>query len=520
MRSAPAILFTLAATAGAQKGPPIRLLDAPSARSTVMVGSPAAVRQLRDGRLLVNDTQRRQLVLLDAALGTATIIADSAAGRPNSYGAKAGAIIPFLADSTLFVDPDGLSMFVIDPAGKIARVASVPRSQDAGSLGSNTSNSPGMDTKGRLVYRGLSRVKQVANGGLTIAQFPDSIDIDRIDLATRRVDTIGYVKVQKMNMSITQTERGMTVGGEINPVQNVDDWTVLSDGTIAIVRGLDYHVDLIGADGAARSAAKIPFTWRPLTDDEKVVVLDSAKRALDRMFAGGGAAAAAAMHGGAMPPGVAPSGAGGAQPPMKVVGPSALPDYWPPFGQGAARADADGHLWVRTSATRPEVIGGPIYDVIDRSGSLIDRVQLASGRRIVGFGPGGVVYLAAADPGGTRIERTTMASNANAHASADTTATRFVGVWEGSYQSNHAPPGAMTLTIARDSSWKVQLELLQGTNVIPTQLRNFKAVGNDVEWTLEVMGMSCPSGATLEAGLLKGQLECGQAVLTFSLKKR
>jgi hypothetical protein len=37
-------------------------------------------------------------------------------------------------------------------------------------------------------------------------------------------------------------------------------------------------------------------------------------------------------------------------------------------------------------------------------GELIDRVQLPQGRTLVGFGPGGIVYLLARDAGAARIE--------------------------------------------------------------------------------------------------------------------
>jgi hypothetical protein len=409
-------LFIAASLGAQQSSRPVatRLIDAPNAKSASVLASPVAIRELPNGRLLVNDTQRRQLLLFDHALTTFTIVADSAGGGANSYGGGPGGIIPFLADSTLLVDPAGLSMFVIDPTGKIARVASIPRSQDAAALGMNNATSPGLDATGRLVYRGISRVKQIVNGGLTIAQFPDSVDIDRVDLATRRVDTAGFFKISKTNMIITQTDNGVSVGAEINPVQTVDDWAVLADGSIAIVRGLDYHVDLVKSDGTIASAPKIPFEWQPLSDDEKVTVLDSAKKAVDRMIANGTAAAMMSMHGGAA---VAPmgqhggatsgSGAGGknAAPSIKMVPPSALPDYWPPFGQGAAKADADGNLWVRTTAKRANAIGGAIYDIIDRAGVLVDRVQVPPGRQIIGFGKGGVVYMAVRDDRGAWLER-------------------------------------------------------------------------------------------------------------------
>jgi hypothetical protein len=404
----------------AQQSPhalPARLIAAPEAKSAATLVSPVAVRELPDGRTLVNDTRRRQLLLFDRGLTAMTIVADSAGGRANSYGAGPGGIIPFLGDSTLLVDPAGLSMFVVDPSGKIARVASVPRSQDAAALGNNTTSSSGLDAKGRLVYRGISRVKQVVNGGLTIAEFPDSVDVERVDLGTRKVDTVGFYKIPKTNMIITQTEHGVSIGAEINPVQTVDDWAVLADGSIAIVRGLDYHVDIVNPDGSLRTAPKIPFEWRPLTDDEKAVVLDSAKRSVDRMIANGDAAQMMSMHGGGSAPAGGHGGGGGvtfgsgagsknAAPTIKMVDPSALPDYWPPFSQGAAKADADGNLWLRTSARSANVVGGAIYDVIDRNGVLVDRLQIPPGRQIIGFGKNGVVYMSVRDGAAAWLERT------------------------------------------------------------------------------------------------------------------
>ncbi len=67
--------------------------------------------------------------------------------------------------------------------------------------------------------------------------------------------------------------------------------------------------------------------------------------------------------------------------------------------------DADGNLWIRTSATRAGAAGS-IYDVVNRRGELIDRVQLPAARQIVGFGKGGVVYMLARDASGSWIERT------------------------------------------------------------------------------------------------------------------
>ena len=88
---------------------------------------------------------------------------------------------------------------------------------------------------------------------------------------------------------------------------------------------------------------------------------------------------------------------------MSFVQPSELPDYRPAFANGSVRADAEGRLWVRIMSPKPA--SGPEYDVIDRTGKLVDRVVLPAGTTIVGFAPGGIVYLGVRDASGVRVVR-------------------------------------------------------------------------------------------------------------------
>jgi len=430
------VVAIAAGSLGAQQAPAVRLINAPDASSKPTLGLVAAVRQLPGGRLIVNDIQKRQLLMFDNTLANATVIADSVSGGANAYGPSAGGIIPYFADSTLFVDPRDLSMFVIDPAGSIARVAAVPRSQDAGMLGSNMVGSPALDSKGRIVYRsGIGRMTMPAGagrgagGGPIIPDFPDSSALVRVDLTTRKIDTAAFFKITKTKMNVVQSEKGFSMTSEINPMQIVDDWAVADDGAIAIIRGRDYHIDWVDADNHITSSAKIPFDWQRLSDEDKVAVIDSAKTAMEaaraKMAAGGGPMMMGPGAGGGGPvtvmqfntsgdgggsrsrataEGVA--GAGLSASPLVFVAPSELPDYRPAITAGSAKPDVDGNLWIRTSATRAGAIAGPIYDVVNRKGELVDRVQVPSGRSIVGFGKGGVVYMMARDDKGAWLERT------------------------------------------------------------------------------------------------------------------
>ena len=441
------VLASLAAAhAGAQVQPPVRPLGAVVATSRDTLGNVAHLRALPGGRLLVNDVARRRVVLLDSTLAVVRVVADSTSGTAEAYGQRPGGLIAYKGDSTLFVDPASLSMLVIDGAGAIARVMSVPRAQEVNSLTSISFGAPSLDAAGRLVYRAFpGRQMRMAGGpdgpgarggagaaarAAAIASPPDSAAIVRLDLATRTLDTAAFIRIPRVDINVNRSDDGqVTMSQTINPLPVVDEWVVTSAGTLAIVRGRDYRIEWPGSDAPG---VKIPFEWQRLSDEDKVALIDSVKAQRERMTAQQGAAPGQVVFGGAAPAGDIPGG-GAAGAPMQMtiiqqgpggggapargnargnnmqmnigyVAPSELPDYKPPFFAGAARADADGNIWVRTIPTRALGGGGPVYDVIDAKGTLVDRVQVPARREIRGFGPGGIVYLVSRSGGHAVLE--------------------------------------------------------------------------------------------------------------------
>lgn len=434
------ILVTVfASAASAQQRPAIRQLGAVTAKSAEALSVVAGIRALPDGRVFVNDNNNRRVLLFDPALKTFTIVADSTAATATAFSGRIGGLIPYRGDSTIFADPISLSMLVIDPNGKVARVMSVPRSQDAMMLANMGPGGAAFDASGRLVYRAppnLRRPNITPGGGFTMPEIPDSAAIVRMDLTSRKMDTLSFIKTPKVKLDVTRDDNGrVTAVSQINPLPVVDDWAVLSDGSVAFVRGRDYHVDFVRADGTRASAVKIPFDWQRLTDEDKSAFLDSLKAARERLgpnatMGGLGGMAGAMMGGGPQMvivggpggPGGGPGGPGGAAAPggganVRIGGPgggpamqmnfipaSELPDYKPPFFAGSARSDTQGNLWIRTIPTKA-IPGGPVYDVINPKGELIDRVQIPDNRTIVGFGSDGTVYLAARDNTVFHLER-------------------------------------------------------------------------------------------------------------------
>ncbi len=429
-----AIAALLVATAApAQQPPAIRPLGPVVAASSEPFGANVFLRHLMGG-VLVNDVQNRRLLLLDAQLANPVVVADTTPATANAYSGRVAGLLAYRGDSSLFVDPQSMSMLVIDPAGKLTgRVMSVPRSQDGAFRGNTQLGAPAFDNEGRLVYRGMPRFEmrppmRSANGSMIMEApvIPDTTAVYRINLATRAMDTVGFLKIPRVKMDVQNNDGRISMRSIMNPLPIVDEWAVLSDGSVAFVRGRDYHIDWLRPDGTRSSSPKIPFEWQRMTDEDKGAFIDSVKAARDRLMAnaptpapgqggpggvggGGGAGIAGGGGGGGAqvfvfggdggraPPARGGAGGPGGQggpggPQMSFVTPDELPDYKPPFFAGSVRADADGHLWIRTIPTKA-IAGGIVYDVINSQGELIERVQVPADRTIVGFGAGGVVYL-------------------------------------------------------------------------------------------------------------------------------
>lgn len=275
--------------------------------------------------------------------------------------------------------------------------------------------------------------------GFNPANQPDSVPIVRVDFDKRTADTVTFVKVPKNETQMTRGEDGsMRLSVKINPLPQADDWALLADGTVAVMRVLDYHVDYYRPDGTHVASEKLPFDWKRISDDDKTKLVDSLKTM----------AAAVTQRMG--------QGGGGFRMNFEPIAPEKLPDYYPPVRPGSSIADHKGNLWVvpttsnlsaqlaqqfmggggpprggfpgagrapgAPGALRDSTRQGPppaalmaiaaqmanqpplVYDVVDPSGKLIERVQLPAGRQLVAFGPDGLLYLAARERGAVYLE--------------------------------------------------------------------------------------------------------------------
>jgi len=406
-----AALVCVVATGGrasGQRPPPIRPIGPITHVSSEPLTSIAAAIRLSDGRVFVNDIVARKVVLFDSTLATARMVTDSASVTATAYGFGAGALIPFHGDTALFLDPQSSAMPVLSPAGRIARVMATPRPNNRPVAAGSLYFTPGFDAAGRLLYflpQSMTVSRETLPPNATTTRIVDSALIVRYDFAAHVYDTVATIRMPKSRQTVRTDEEGRIYSLRsltADPLPVVDDWVVRGDGSLVIVRGRDFHVDWMDANGKWSSAPKMAFDWQHLDDGQKQVLIDSAaaanKARLDSLIAG---TSSGSLGGGAA---VGRGGGGEGVPPQRPppvfddpkIEPNEVADYRPPFPHGATRVDADGNLWIRTTTM---VNGQPVYDLVNQRGELFDRVQLPPFRTIAGFGPG-VVYMAVKDAGG------------------------------------------------------------------------------------------------------------------------
>jgi hypothetical protein len=239
---------------------------------------------------------------------------------------------------------------------------------------------------------------------------------------TRTVDTIAYVRTPVQPRSVRTVRPGELALNHwyLPTLSMVDDWTITSDGTLAIVRGHDYHIDWIAPDGKVTSTPKMPFDWRKFTDDNKQHLADSILASWHVRV--GEARARDSLN----PPRPCPPNAlcGGtmvvimnqAEGSSTMIGVhdafeamplGEMPDFYPPVRGGTVKADLDGNVWILPNTSARSTGGGIVYDVVNRKGVLVERVEMPPERSIVDFGPHGAIYTMWRDSSKVwRVERT------------------------------------------------------------------------------------------------------------------
>ena len=410
--------------------PPAKVLAVSGSGVTTsgpMFARPTQVRQLSDGRVLVNDPGARLVLLLDATLGNATRIIDSAANGPTrSYGRWPATLLGFAGVTSLFFDPAALAFVVIDPSGRLGRVMSspIPSTQVASILGSTYSYPVYSPSRGLLYTSAmLSDMPTLSRVPGSTVSVDDSSVVVVAHFGSQTIDTITAIK--------RDTEMGLRTASGLGSYSlalfpAVDEWSGFADGTVGVLRGHELRIELYPPNGERRVLPKIPFDWQRVSDEFKRHYADSVDTARMQSYRarlaaaangtapttsaagaisgmGTGAARAGGGGGGAGGGGVAEPSGGRIQPPAPF-NVAVLPDYFPMFAKGGMRGDLDGNFWIQIAQRTPDA--PTTYVVVDRSGAVVQHVIVPTGTTLIGFGPNAVTYLSAVDGATAQVIRT------------------------------------------------------------------------------------------------------------------
>jgi hypothetical protein len=254
----------------------------------------------------------------------------------------------------------------------------------------------GVDAKGNIYYEGMP-FSMNSEGELVSA---DSVAVLRFDRLARRVDTAAFRRVAKSNSQVSGGRGNMNIRiGGGNPITPADDWAVLPDGRVAVIRASDYHLDVYRNASSKTSGAPIAYekirvdaAVKKMVEDQRVKNSRNAVRMTVNAGGAGGTQRSTEVGGRA-----------GDLPPL-----TDWPDVMSAFTSVTSRPN--GEVWVlRTRRPGDDI---PVYDVFDAAGRVIGKVALPKNHRLIGFGQGTVYLIRSDDDDLQYLQRYRLANDA------------------------------------------------------------------------------------------------------------
>lgn len=366
MRAAVAICLLVLGCAGAKTSPatdgerpPRRFLEPPAEFPAVFTII-RAVMALPDGRIVVSDPAENRVSLIDFPKGTARLLGRVGEGplefkrAAGLYRAPGGGVWVF--------DHELRRLLPILPSGELGEVVQVGY---GGLAGSKTGRGPD-----DLTFDSLGQTYSFQHGGWRLT--------DSSGFVLRRhpgahTDTMS--RLARAQMKALDVKRNGTGNYQTRLFSSQDAWVAAPDGWIAVVRADPYRVEWVSPAGQTVIGPAIKHKAIRVSEAEKKFVASGADGWRGRT------SVSLVM---VAPGGLAPGRAAAPEPiPVrelwfaKVKMPLNLRnDGWPLL-------DERGRLWV--SRSLPFGAKVSVFDIFDRRGNLVDRVELPAGSRLVGF---------------------------------------------------------------------------------------------------------------------------------------
>jgi len=349
-----------------QEPAPRRLTSVP-VKVTAELATVSGAREMKDGRILISDAKRAAVYVIDPKAGTTQQIG-SAGGGELQY-AQPGGFYAGVADTIYLLDRGQARVSLISPTGAIVGTRSIRRKGHSGSSEADLDLQQ-VDSRALAYFPDRGLRLMAGRGGIS----SDSAPLLRFDASRQHHDTVAVLR--EAQKKVTQADEHMQITREVIGSPR-DGWGVAADGSVAIVRGSPYRVDWYSPSGNLNRGPVISFDPIPFTAEEKAAI--SAANAKSAPSAG-------------------LTGPAGEE---KKLGASTIEESFAPtkavFDPTNIIVSSDGHVWVpRNQRFGVKTV---LYDVFNRQGERVDRVELPPGSRVIGFGPGSIYAVERDDKG-------------------------------------------------------------------------------------------------------------------------
>ena len=189
-----------------------------------------------------------------------------------------------------------------------------------------------------------------------------------------RADTVAkLLGPQAPRPPLTSSQVGTyTVFVATTPLQALDTWAAMSDGTVAVVRAASYRIEWYAPNGERTVTDSVPYTPIPVTNNDKKRVMEDYKHIGSALLAAHPQRTAILA--------------------MNYSEPQSWPAVHPPFrGDIEPLVDPEDRIWLATRcASNDDAL---CNDVIDRIGERAARYRMPPKTRVAGFGKGTVYTI-------------------------------------------------------------------------------------------------------------------------------
>lgn len=337
-------------------------LSPPNATLGTAFTNISAVRELRDGRVLIADYVDNTIVVANLEKNETLAVGRKGQG-PGEYGAV-GSLIPLTEDSSLVTDSRNRRWLLLDGA---TIVSTVPA--DHPLIQATLGFALGMSDKGAV----LTLMTRPVPTGVTLVGNSDSTAILLISRSAGSADTVASLRRAPQRTEAIVNPSGIKrMRIYRHPLAAEEQVLLFSDGWLAIARLDPYRVDWRSPTGRWIRGKALSVQTTKLTDRNKRTFMQR----------------------------IASENGEPAKPPSVLRD---WPESMPPFAAASPLGSPDGYLLLRRERLNSQ--DQTLYDVIDREGLLRLQVAMPGNAHIVGFGPKSVFVAISDNDGSERLQR-------------------------------------------------------------------------------------------------------------------